>query len=149
VTNFFIKICSEKTRKYEDHARNKSKNTRINTHIIRGAHGLMDLKGSTGVSRLLQMLGTTSSDDLLNRSLWSLWRLHDRLNLLHRRFVGSHSLSRRSSGSIPLWVLVVAAKKTKGKRFHISRKEESKYKITVELAKYSRVQGIEKFLLVL
>jgi hypothetical protein len=86
----------------------------------------MGLKGSTGVCRLLQMLGTTSSDDLLNRSLGSLWRLHHRINLLQRRFVGSHSLSRRSSGSIPLWVLVVAAKKTKGKRLHISPKEESK-----------------------
>jgi hypothetical protein len=149
VTNFFIKICPGKTREYEDHAKNKSKNTGINTHIVGRAHGLMDLKGSTGVCRLFQMLGTMSSDDFLNRSLWSLWRLHDRLNLLHRRFIGSHSLSRRSSGSIPLWVLVVAAKKTKGKRFHISRKEESKYKIIVELAKYSRVQGVEKFLLVL
>jgi hypothetical protein len=101
----------------------KAKNTRINTHIIGGARGLMDLKGSTGVCRLLQTLGTMSSDDLLNRSLWShwsLWRLHDWLNLLHRRFVGSHSLSRRSSGSIPFRVLVVASKKTKGKRFHIS-----------------------------
>jgi hypothetical protein len=68
---------------------------------------------------------------------------------LDRRFLGSHSLSRRSSGSIPLRVLVVAAKQTKGKGFHISRKEECKYKITVELAKYSRVQGIEKFLLVI
>jgi hypothetical protein len=127
----------------------KAKNTRINTHIVGGAHGLMGLKGSTGVCQLIQMLGTTSSDDLLNRSLWSLWRLHHRVNLLQRRFVSSYCLSRRSSGSIPLRVLVVAAKKTKGKRLHISRKEESKYKIKIELAKYSRVQGIEKFLLVL
>jgi hypothetical protein len=51
VTNFFIKICPEKTREYEDHARNTSKNIRINTHIVGGARGLMDLKGSTGVYR--------------------------------------------------------------------------------------------------
>jgi hypothetical protein len=75
VTNFFIKTCPEKTREYEDHTRNRSKNTKINMHIIGGARGLMDFKGSTGVCRLLQMLGTTSSDGLLNGGLGSLWSL--------------------------------------------------------------------------
>jgi hypothetical protein len=82
VTNFFIKICPEKLHEYEDHAGNKRNHTRKNTHIAGGARGLMGLKGSTGVCRLLQALRATSSDDLFNRSPWSLWRFHHQINLL-------------------------------------------------------------------
>jgi hypothetical protein len=43
---------------------------------------------------------------------------------LERRFIGSSSLNRRSSGSILLRVLVVTAKGIKSKRLRISRKKE-------------------------
>jgi hypothetical protein len=71
----------------------------------------MGVEGGTGVCRPLHTLGTTSGGDPLNRSLW---RLHHRSSFL-RRFIGSHSLRRRSRGSILLRVLVVAVKETKGR----------------------------------
>jgi hypothetical protein len=72
----------------------------------------MGVEGGTGICRLLQMLGTTSRGNPLNRSFW---RLHHRSSFLQRRFIGSHSLSRRSSGSILLWVLIVVVKEAKGR----------------------------------
>jgi hypothetical protein len=72
----------------------------------------MGVEGGTSVCRLLHMLGTTSRGDPLNRTLW---RLHHRSSFLQRRFIDSHSLNRRSSGSILLRVLVVAVKESKGR----------------------------------
>jgi hypothetical protein len=80
--NFFIKIYLENLRENEDHAGNESKHTSINTHIARGAHGLMGLEGSTGVCRLLRTSRTTSNDDLLNRSPWSFWGFNYWISLL-------------------------------------------------------------------
>jgi hypothetical protein len=74
----------------------------------------MGVEGNTDIYRLLQTLGTTSRGDPLNRSFW---RLHHQSSFLQRRFIGSCSLNRRSSGSILLWVLVVTAKETKGRDF--------------------------------
>jgi hypothetical protein len=45
----------------------------------------------------------------------SLRRLHHQRSFLQRRFIDSRSLSRRSSGNIFLWVLVVTVKETKGR----------------------------------
>jgi hypothetical protein len=81
----------------------------------------MSVEGSTGICRLVQMLGTTRRGDPLSRSFF---RLHHRSSLLERRFIGSSSLNRRSSGGILLWVLVVTAKGIKRKRLRISRKKE-------------------------
>jgi hypothetical protein len=74
----------------------------------------MGVEGSTGVCRPLHMLGTMSRGDPLNRSF------------LQRRFIGSYNLSRRSSGSIPLRVLIVAIKETKRRNLtKVKRKEAS------------------------
>jgi hypothetical protein len=53
VTNFLIKIYPENLCENEDYAGNKRKHTSINMHIAGGARGLMGLKGSTSVCRLL------------------------------------------------------------------------------------------------
>jgi hypothetical protein len=74
----------------------------------------MGVEGNTGIYRLLQTLGTMSRGDPLNMSFW---RLHHRSSFLQRRFIGSRSLNRRSSGSILLRVLVVTAKETKVRDF--------------------------------
>jgi hypothetical protein len=74
----------------------------------------MGIEGSTGICRLLQMLGTTRRGDPLSRSFW---RLHHQSSLLERWFIGSSSLNRRSSSSILLRVLVVTTKETKSKHF--------------------------------
>jgi hypothetical protein len=86
----------------------------------------MAFKGNVSSFRLLRTLGAPSHRNFLDRSSGSLWGLPGRLNLLHRGFISSYIFSRRSSGSIPFRVLVVTAKKAKGKRFYTSRKEENK-----------------------
>jgi hypothetical protein len=118
VTNFFVKICPEKTREYEDHARNKSKNTRINTHIVEGARGLMDLKGSTGVCGLLQTLGTTSSDDLLNRAFEAFGAFGDFT-------IGSTSCTEGSSAAIVSTEGAVAASLF-GSSLSLQRKQKAR-----------------------
>jgi hypothetical protein len=104
----------------------KGKKRKITTHIIRRAPGLMGFKGNVGSFRLLRMLGAPSHRNFLDRSPGSLWGLRGRLNFLHRGFISSYIFSRRSSGSIPFRVLVVTAKKDKGKRFYTTQKEENK-----------------------
>jgi hypothetical protein len=125
----------------------EDKKRKITTHIIRRTPGLMRFKGNVGSFRLLRTLGVPSHMNFLDRSFGSLWGLRGRLNFLHRRFISSHIFSRRSSGSIPFWVLVVTAKKAKGKGFYTTRKEEKQVKKSIELAKYLRVQKVEKFYL--
>jgi hypothetical protein len=72
----------------------------------------MGVEGSTGIYRLLQTLGATGRGNPLSRSFF---RLHHRSSLLERRFIGSSSLNRRSSGDILFWVLIVTAKGIKSK----------------------------------
>jgi hypothetical protein len=72
----------------------------------------MGIEGNIGICCLLQTFGTASRGDPLSRSFW---RLHHWSNFLERRFISSSSLSRRSSGSTLLWVLVVTAKEIKSK----------------------------------
>jgi hypothetical protein len=86
----------------------------------------MGFKGNVDSFRLLRTLGVPSHRNFLDRSSGSLWGLPGRLNFLHRRFISSHIFSRRSSGSIPFQVLIVTAKKAKGKGFYTTRKEENK-----------------------
>jgi hypothetical protein len=74
----------------------------------------MGIKGTTGIYRLLQTLGTARRGDPLSRSFF---RLHHWSSLLERRFIGSSSLNRRSGGSMLFWVLVVTAKEMKSKDF--------------------------------
>jgi hypothetical protein len=74
----------------------------------------MGIKGNIGICRLFQTFGTTSRGDPLSRSFW---RLHHWSNFLERRFISSSSLSRRSSGGILLWVLIVTAKELKSRDF--------------------------------
>jgi hypothetical protein len=74
----------------------------------------MGIEGNIGIYHLLQMFGTMSRGDPLSRSFW---RLHHWSNFLERSFISSSSLSRRSSGSILLWVLVFTTKETKSKDF--------------------------------
>jgi hypothetical protein len=85
----------------------------------------MGFKGNIGSFRLLRTLGAPIHRNFLYRTSGSLWGLHGRLNFLHRGFISSHISSRRSSGSIPFWVLIVTAKKAKGKGFYTTRKEEN------------------------
>jgi hypothetical protein len=105
----------------------------------------MGFKGNVGSFRLLRTLGALSQRNFLDRSSGSLWGLHGRLNFLHRGFISSYIFSRRSSGSIPFWVLVVTSKKAKGKRFLHNSKGGKQVKKSIELAKYLRVQEVEKF----
>jgi hypothetical protein len=114
VTNFFIKTCPEKHVGMKIMQGAKARNTRIITHIVRGARGPMGVERSTDVCRLLQTLGTTSRDNLFNRSFW---RLRHLSRFLQRRFIGGCSLDRRSSGSIFLQVLIVTVKETKDRDF--------------------------------
>jgi hypothetical protein len=104
----------------------KGKKRKITTHIIKRAPGLMGFKGNVGSFQLLRTLGAPSHRNFLDRSSGSLWGLHGRLNFLHRGFMSSYIFSRRSSGSIPFWFLVITAKKAKGKGFYTTRKEENK-----------------------
>jgi hypothetical protein len=104
----------------------KGKKRKITTNIIRRAPGLMRFKGNVGSFQLLRMLGAPSHKNFLDRSSGSLWGLRGRLNFLHRGFISSYIFNRRSSGSIPFRVLIITAKKAKGKRFYTTRKEENK-----------------------
>jgi hypothetical protein len=72
----------------------------------------MGIEGGADICRLLQMLGTRSRGDPLNRNFW---RLHHWSIFLQRRFIGGRSLNGRSSGSIFLRVLIVTVKETKGR----------------------------------
>jgi hypothetical protein len=74
----------------------------------------MGVKRSTGICRLVQMLGTARRGDLLSRSFG---RLHHLSSLLERGFIGSSSLNNRSSGSIPSLVFFVTENETKSKNF--------------------------------
>jgi hypothetical protein len=61
---------------------------------------------------------------------------------LYGRLISNYILSRRSSRSIPFWLLVITAR---GNRFHATRKEESKYSETAELAEHLQCHEVEKF----
>jgi hypothetical protein len=104
----------------------KGKKRKTTTHIIRRATGLMGFKGNVGFLRLLRTLGTSSHRNFFDRSSGSLWGLRGRLNFLRRGSISIYIFGRRSNGSIPFRVLIVTAKKAKGKRFYTTRKEESK-----------------------
>jgi hypothetical protein len=55
---------------------------------------------------------------------------------LGKRFIGSFSLNRRSSGSILFWVLIVTTKGIKSKDLAlVAKKKGSEYKIKFESAK--------------
>jgi hypothetical protein len=84
----------------------------------------MGLKGSTGVCRLLRALRTMSSDDLLNRSPWSFWRFHCRIDLLSRWLVDSRSINGRGDSSKSLWVFVATEKEAKGRAIYPSRQKK-------------------------
>jgi hypothetical protein len=104
----------------------KGKKRKTTMHIIRRAPGLMGFKENVGFLRLLQMLGAPSHRNFLDRSSGSLWGLRGRLNFLRRESINIYIFGRRSNGNIPFRVLVITAKKAKGKRFYTTRKEESK-----------------------
>jgi hypothetical protein len=89
----------------------------------------MGFKGNVGFLRLLRTLGAPSHRNFLDRSSGSLWGLRGRLNFLRRESISIYIFGRRSNGSIPFWVLVVTAKKAKGKRFYkLERRKASKKK---------------------
>jgi hypothetical protein len=80
----------------------------------------MGVKGDTRRRRLLQTFGSTRKGTLVNRGFW---RLHYRSSLLRRRVIGSSSISKASSGSIPFWVLFITGKETKNKNFALVKKK--------------------------
>jgi hypothetical protein len=104
----------------------KGRKRKITTNIIRRAPGLMGFKVNVVSFRLLRTLGAPSHMNFLDRSYGSLGGLYGRLNFLRRGFISSYIFSRRSSCIIPFWVLIVTAKKAKGRRFYTTRKEENK-----------------------
>jgi hypothetical protein len=55
---------------------------------------------------------------------------------LHRRIINRYIFSGRSSGSIPLWALIITAKKVKGNIFYTTRREGSKYSKIIEFAEH-------------
>jgi hypothetical protein len=105
----------------------------------------VDLQGNIGFLQFLRPLGTPGYRNFPDRSSGNLRRLHGRLSLLHRRFINSYIFSGRSSGSIPLRILIITAKKVKGNRFYTTRREKSKYNKVIEFAEYLRGHEVEKF----
>jgi hypothetical protein len=98
----------------------------------------MGFKGNVGFLQLFRTLGAPIHRNFLDRSSGSLWGLRGRLNFLRRESIIIYIFGRRSNGSIPFRVLVVTAKKAKGKRFYkLERRKASKK--SIELAKYLRV----------
>jgi hypothetical protein len=82
------------------------------TYIIKGACGLMGLKGSTGVGRFLQVPRMTNADYLLGRLLGSFLRFRYWINLLWWRLIDDEGITFR--GSIKsLRVLLVTEKRRK------------------------------------
>jgi hypothetical protein len=75
----------------------------------------MGFEGNIGFLQFFRPLGAPGHGNFLDRSYGGLLRFHGRLNFWHRRFISSYILSRRSSGSIPLQVLIITAKKSKRK----------------------------------
>jgi hypothetical protein len=127
VINFFIKICKGKKNISIRIAQGtKGKKRKTTTHIIRRTPRLMGFKGNVGFLRLLRTLGASSHRNFFDRSSGSLWGLRGMLNFLRRGSIRIYIFGRRSNGSIPFRVLIVTAKKAKGKRFYTTRKEESK-----------------------
>jgi hypothetical protein len=88
----------------------------------RRTHWSMGVKGNTHRRHLLQTFGRTTRGTLLNGGLW---RLHYRSSLLRRRVIGSSSISKGSSGSIPLRVLFVTGKETKSKNFALVKRKKT------------------------
>jgi hypothetical protein len=74
-----------------------------------------------------------------------LQRFYGRLSFWHRRLINSYIFSRRSSGSIPLRVLIITEKKAKGNIFYTTRQEESKYNKVIEFVEHLRGHEVEKF----
>jgi hypothetical protein len=113
-TNFFIKICQERDISRKAQAMNKSKTTAL---VLTSSEELVDrwaLRETPASVDFFKRLEPQVEETLLKRSFW---RLHHRSSFLQRRFIGSHSLNSRSSGSILLQVLVVTSKETKVKDF--------------------------------
>jgi hypothetical protein len=67
------------------------------------------------------MFGSTRRGTLLNRGVW---RLHHHSSLLRRRLIGSKSINKGRSGSIPSQVLIVTGKGTKGKNFALVKRKK-------------------------
>jgi hypothetical protein len=82
----------------------------------------MGSEGNISFLRFFRPLGAPGHGNFLDRSSGGLQRFHGRLNFWHGRFISSYILSRRSSGSIPLRVLIITAKKAKGNRFYTTQK---------------------------
>jgi hypothetical protein len=82
----------------------------------------MGFKRNIGFLRFFRPFGAPGHGNFLDRSSGGLQRFHGLLNFWHGRFISSYILSRRSSGSIPLRVLIITAKKAKESRFCITQK---------------------------
>jgi hypothetical protein len=84
----------------------------------------MGFEGNIGFLRFFRPFGAPGHGNFLGRSSRGLRRFHGWLDYWHGRFINSYILSRRSSGSIPLRVLIITAKKAKGNRFYTTQKEK-------------------------
>jgi hypothetical protein len=82
----------------------------------------MGFEGNIGFLRFFRPFGAPGHENFLDRSSEGLQRFHGRLNFWHGRFISFYILSRRSSGSIPLWVLIITTKKAKGNKFYTTQK---------------------------
>jgi hypothetical protein len=134
----------EGTREYTDNTRNIREDK--NTYIIRGVRGFMGFEGNIGFLRFFQPLGAPGHRNFLDRSSGGLRRFHGRLNFWHRRFISSYILSKRSSGSIPLRVLIITAKKNKRKRISYNpKRENSKHNKIIEFTEHLRCHEVEQF----
>jgi hypothetical protein len=101
----------------------------------------MGVKANAHRRRLLQTFGSTRRCTLLNRSFW---QLHYRSSLLRRWFIGSSSIRRGSSGSIPFRVLFITGKETKSKNFALVKKRK-RIKDKYLSQQDSRVQSVKNF----
>jgi hypothetical protein len=96
--------------------------SRTITHIVRGVRGLVSFKANIGFLQFFQPFGAPGHGNFLDRSSGGLRRFHGWLSFWHGRFISSYILSRRSSGSISLRVLIITAKKAKGNMFYTTQK---------------------------
>jgi hypothetical protein len=70
-------------------------------------------EGNIGFLGFLRPLVALGHGNFLDRSSGGLRRFHGRLSFWHMRFISSYIFSRRSSGNIPLLVLIITAEKAK------------------------------------
>jgi hypothetical protein len=102
----------------------------------------MSFKRNVGFLGFFRPFGASGHRNLLDRGPGGPRRMYSQLNLLRRRLINKYSLSRRSSRSIPLRLLVITAR---GNRFYTTRKKGSKYNDIVELAEHLRCHEVEEF----